>query len=198
MTARAFAHLNLRWNPFGEASRDERRAFAVLRVPVPAAGAKVQLLGDAGHGKTSALLALGAQLPEARYAYVPLAGHGPPPTFDEQDTPLLVDEAQRLAPRVLRALLHAPRTVVFGTHDDLRPLAAHVETVRLDRCPRELLGRIVEERLRWARRGDGALPRPTERLLEALLRQHPGNVRAIEAALYSRYQRLREVQDVDV
>lgn len=198
MTARAFEHLNLRWNPFGEATRDERRSFAVERVAPPRAGGKLQIIGDAGHGKSSALLALLARMPDARYQYLPLPNGAPPPAIEEHPAPLLLDEAQRLGRAALRALLTSTRTVVVGTHDDLRALAPGIDTVVLERCSAHLLGSIIDERIRWATRRPGPVPRPTARLVEALIAAHGGNVRAIEAALYTRYQTLREVADVDL
>lgn len=198
MTARAFEHLNLRWNPFGEATRDERRGFAIERVAVPAPGAKLQVIGEAGHGKSSALLALLARMPDARYLYTPLPEQAPPPVIADDEAPLLLDEAQRLPRARLRALLRSARTVVFGTHEDLRSLDSTLATVALRACPVELLRSIVDARLTWATRRAGPVPRPTPRLLDALLARHHGDVRGIEAELYSRYQGLQEVSDVDL
>lgn len=198
VTTRAFAHLNLRWNPFGEATREERRSFAIERIAVPAAGSKSQILGHAGHGKSSTLLALQARMPTARYLYVPRPDLEPPPVIEEHDAPLLLDEAQRLPRAALRAVLRSARTVVLGTHDDLCALSPGMQTHVLDRCTPALLGAIVDARLSWAARASGPVPRPTPRLLEALLGEHGANLRAIEAALYLRYQGLSEVADVDV
>ena len=71
-----WAWCNLRRNPFGELTRQERIELAVVdvgsiidRVKTPRSA--VQLIGDCGRGKTTRMLACGHRLAEAAYVYLP-------------------------------------------------------------------------------------------------------------------------------
>lgn len=206
---RAFEHSNLRWNPFGEASFGDRRELALLRVAPPAPGVHLQIIGEAGHGKTSALLALLEHIEGARYIYVPDPTRVDTPFLGwwrvvarllaDRRGSLLVDEAQRL-PRLVRAWLSTrPDTLVLATHDDLgadwrRPLA----TVALNTAEPAFVQEVIGTRLRWARRRQGAVPQPSPALLQTLRERHGACVRAIEADLYFCYQRHDGVGEVEV
>ena len=77
MSSLPFAHLNLRRNPFGEFSVEERAQLAVVDLEPAIAhlssdvangrGAVVQVLGEKGFGKTTHLLALYSRHPGASY-----------------------------------------------------------------------------------------------------------------------------------
>src|SRR5262249_43157873 len=90
---------NLRRNPFGELTREERAELALVDVEQHLAELRqgrtaLQFLGPCGHGKTTHLLALQRELDEAVYIYLPEDGPQPPiPAI----RPLLLDEAQRLS-----------------------------------------------------------------------------------------------------
>ena len=61
-----FAHLNLRFNPFGEATPEERAKLAVVDIErfaqrLCAPGFAVQFIGEHGRGKSTHLLALHAR-----------------------------------------------------------------------------------------------------------------------------------------
>ena len=71
-----FAHLNLRRNPFGELSLEERGRIAVADLDPLAellAGPPfvLQVIGDCGRGKTSLLVGLRSRFPAAPYVYFP-------------------------------------------------------------------------------------------------------------------------------
>lgn len=185
----AFEELNLRRNPFGEAPREERATLAEVDLPLPLPGEALQVLGEAGHGKSTHLLALAARLEGATYEYVPEGARAFRAPLDARG-PLCLDEAQRVKPRLLRALFRTGRTLVLGTHADLSPHAGRpLRTVRLEGpVPLERLRRIVARRLEWARRGPGPVPLPADDTLRALIARHAGDVRAIEGELYERYQ----------
>lgn len=189
MTGLAFAHLNLRWNPFGEPPPEDRPALAVLDFALPGVGEVVQVIGPAGHGKSTHLRFAAAHLADAGYEYVP-EGATDFVSALEGPHPFCLDEAQRVRPARLRALLASTRTLVLGTHDDLSGLSPRpVRTVRLGAAPSlELLGQIVTRRLEWSRRGPGPMPRPSVVTLTALVTAHGGDLRAIESVLYDRYQ----------
>jgi hypothetical protein len=62
-----YAHLNLRRNPFGEFSEDERTALALVDIEpiierLNNPGYVVQFVGEKGYGKTTHLLAIRSRL----------------------------------------------------------------------------------------------------------------------------------------
>ncbi len=205
---RAFERSNLRWNPFGEASFDDRRELALVRVPAPIPGTHLQIIGDAGHGKTSSLLALLGRIDGARYVYVPDAARADTPWLGlwrivarlclDRRGPLLVDEAQRL-PRWAVALLSTRAdTLVVATHDDLRAdWRRPIATVELHTIEPAFVDDVIAARLRWARRREGPTPKPTADLLRSLRERHGACVRALEAELYFHYQNHDGLGDVE-
>jgi hypothetical protein len=193
-----FVHLNLRFNPFGEAGLDERPSLAVVDVPALAPGDAVQFVGDCGRGKTTHLLALRAQHPGAVYERLDEGQdrcRGPVPASGL----LLLDEAQRLRPALLRRLLRREGPVALGTHVDLSPAARRpIPTILLRGLDVSRLRRIVERRIAWARRGPGAVPVVPDRALQALIARHGDDLRAIEGHLYDAVQDMKEPGDVEV
>jgi len=199
-----FAALNLKWNPFGAPLRHERPALAVAEVDIDALaafvarpGRAVQLMGQPGHGKTTHLFALHARF--AGSALWLLREGEPPPAI--ADAPVVfVDEFQRLPTAARRELLGRRASFVFTTQtSQLAALSrAGVETRAVDLVGFDLvrLRRYVELRLEWARAGAGPLPKLPSGLLHTLAREHMGDVRAIERALY--YWLQDELTDVGV
>jgi len=194
-----FAHLNLRWNPFGEPTPEERAGLAIVTLPELRSGDVVQIVGESGHGKTTHLLALRASHRHAVYEKVeegedrwrsrlPSAG------------PFLLDEAQRLRPRLRRRLFATAETLALGTHEDLSTLTERpVHTVHLSRLTTVArLQAIVERRIEWARRGSGPVPVVPEDALLALASTYGSDVRAIEWRLYEIFQHLKEPGHVQV
>src|SRR6185436_10306251 len=94
-------------------------------------GYALQILGDAGRGKSTFLHALRRNFPESVYLYV---GEGERPALP-RGHPFLLDEAQRV-PRAQRARLFRRPGVSFalGSHEDLaeelRAAGLRVTTVR--------------------------------------------------------------------
>jgi hypothetical protein len=185
--ALAYAHLNLRRNPFGElapreAARlavvDLERATALLR-----AGSVVQLVAPPGHGKTTHLLALQWE--------ASLRGEL-----------RCVDEIERLAPAARLGLWRAPGALAVATHADLSPeirrAGRSVGTLPVGRLTRERLTEMIERRIEAARRAPGIVPRVPPATVASLLRGHGDDVRAIFAALYEAFQDLPEVNDVSL
>lgn len=71
MPTLAFEHVNLRFNPFGELDPELRAAVAVLPPLELSAGHVIQVMGEAGRGKTTHLLAWHHAAPGSGYEYVP-------------------------------------------------------------------------------------------------------------------------------
>jgi len=190
----AYRDLDLRWNPFGELTPAERGQLAVVDagdadVIRPGRFRPVQIIADAGHGKTTHLLALAQRTAGAIYEYVPEG------TDTYQSAPLpehlfLLDEAQRVRPAHLRRLLRSHPWLVFGTHQDLSPFSPHpVRTLRLTQLSGEKLHQIALARLQWAHgQAPGNPPALPPGLLESLRQKHGANLRAIEDDLYVWYQ----------
>lgn len=194
-----FAKLNLIRNPFGELTRDERAALAVVdcREWVEALSrpnTAVQFLGPCGHGKTTHLLALAQSFPAAAYVYLPPTG--PRPTIP-RTRPLFIDEAQRLGWWQRRRILAAGGPLVLGSHADLRPAleraGMHVVTVDVaDGTTPERLMEIANRRVEASRLNAGPVPRIDLPQAIELRRQHGRDVRQIEVDLYLHFQQLAE------
>lgn len=192
----AFAHLNLRQNPFGELTHGARASLAVVDLePVTgwldAPRRAVQLLGDHGRGKTTHLLALQRAVPDACYVRA------------WRDRPLrlctaavlLLDEADTTWPWVRWwALWRAPARLVVSTHRDLSRelgLAGYaVRTVPVGRPSPDRLAEVFLRRIEHCRRGPGPVPTVPPDLLAGLVRRHGDDVRAMEHELYDRVQAL--------
>lgn len=187
-----FAHLNLRYNPFGQIDPPLRAALAVVSLPEPSTTSIVQWVGAAGRGKSTHLLALHYQHPESVYEYIAAGQH----RFRTapHSTPLfLLDEAQRLSRWQLRRLCTSFAHIVISSHVDLSArLKRPVQTLRLHGLSRTRLAEIVSRRIEAARRGPGPVPQLSEAALDQLLRRHHDDVRAIESELYEIFQRIEE------
>ncbi len=193
-----YSHLNLRFNPFGEADRSDRARLAVVELPPWSPGRPLQFIGDCGHGKTTHLLALQARYPESRYHRLD-EGQDRLPRALPEDPPLIVDEAQRLQRSALRALMRRRGPVALGTHVDLSALSDRpFITVRLSGWTLARVREIVERRVEWARRGPGPVPTVSDARLRTLIARHRDDIRAMEGELYDVFQRLEEVRCVEV
>ncbi|MCO4747807.1 MAG: hypothetical protein KC912_23630 [Proteobacteria bacterium] len=200
--AGAYAHLNLRINPFGELPPHVRSRLAVantaplveaLRKP----GTAVQLVGRCGRGKSSHLLALHRELPESHYAR--LWTDQPPPSALSGDI-LLIDEADAVWAGTRLRLLRRGRSVAVAVHRDqswiLRLAGFRVLTVEVGSVDRERLRAIVQRRIEFARLGPGPLPGLDDPVLDALLDTHGDDIRAMETPLYAAFQTLQAVEDL--
>jgi hypothetical protein len=188
---------NLRRNPFGELSREERAELAVvddlnvwLQILAQPRSA-LQFVGDCGFGKTTHLLALQLALPGSVYVYYPQRGRRPSlPSV----RPVVVDEAQRMGWWQQCRLLRGPGPVVLGTHVDLaRQLGLagfKVTTVDVERPKSaDALSKILNRRIDasiFDPNGEVALI--DNAFAEQLLQRFGSNVRRIEHFLYDRFQ----------
>ncbi|MEO1171706.1 MAG: hypothetical protein AAFX94_06600 [Myxococcota bacterium] len=163
---------------------------------LPPVDQHLEILADAGHGKSSHLLALARVHPDARYIYVP-EGES---RIDTTPVPLLLlDEAQRVRSRLLRRLVAAGTTLVMGTHEPMAPrLRTTVRRWSLPELTLDRLRAIVERRIDYARAAEGSCLQISDDTLLSLIAQFQGNIRAIEDALYDRVQDALEEQRVEL
>lgn len=194
-----FAKLNLIRNPFGELTRHERAALAVVDArewvaALSRPNVALQFLGPCGHGKTTHLLALAQAFPAAVYVYLPPAG--PQPVIP-RTRPLFIDEAQRLGWWQRRRVLAAGGPLVLGTHNDLRPAleraGMQVQTVDVaEGTTPERLMEIANRRVEASRLDEGPVPRIDLPQAIELLRKYGCDIRRIEEDLYLHFQQLAE------
>lgn len=192
-----FLELNLTRNPFGELTRQERARVATVPGLTIAAHEVVQVLGRAGRGKTTHLLAWHVAHPGASYEYL---GEGESVSVTRSPgDPFFVDEAQRLTERELARLFDTVPRLVLGTHRDLSGHTTRsVRTLELSGLDTEKLGKIVELRIEAARRRSGPVPTLDREALGKLIDEHGDDLRSIEARLYDAFQRHTGVGNVEV
>lgn len=190
-----YAAFNLRRNPFGELTREQRAELAVvkaqrwleaIRHPTTA----LQFLGPGGNGKTTHLLAIERLLPKAAYVYLPEAG--PTPPIPDQ-RPLLIDEAQRLRPNQRRRIFRRGGPLVLGTHEDLSKQldryglqVIHIN-VAAEQSPERLM-QILNLRIEASRITRAAVPHIDRPFAVRLQRQWGSDIRKIEHYLYDQFQ----------
>jgi hypothetical protein len=166
MPERSFPDIGFQCNPFRAMTREEWIRAAIIPETVRraiTAGGHIQLLGDAGSGKTSSLLALDDQFQKAGmrsgYEYIPRKEKSYRTNTDGLEI-FLLDEAQRLSKggffsrneraRLLDAAKNGVR-LIFGTHKDLsgafRSRGISPVTVTLATPAAEELALLLERRL---------------------------------------------------
>lgn len=190
-----WASCNLRRNPFGELTREERAEVAVVDVDriagrVTKPHSAVQLIGDCGRGKTTRMLALMNRFPDASYVYLP--EDRPCPAIAEGH-PLLIDEAQRLPKTACRSIFATGLPLVLATHRDLgrmlRSFRYDVYTERIgEGNTAELLQRLLNRRIEASRLQDGPLPVVSMDTANQLVKRFGSDIRGIEDYLYERVQ----------
>lgn len=192
LPTRAYATLNLRWNPFSEPNQEERADLAVqmpefLLEPKKA----ILILGEKGRGKTTHLLALHQKTPDAPYIHLPEFGRQPSIT---RANIIFLDEAQRLPRSTRRFIWQRAKTWVIASHEnhtyELEQAGFRVEVLHLTGLTLEKLEAVIEKRLEWARRSEGQIPHIPQQKLEQLLEQFGDDLRTIEGPLYDEYQKL--------
>jgi hypothetical protein len=191
-----YLRLNLRRNPFGELTREQRAEVAVVDVEAWLAElargrTALQFLGPCGHGKTTHLLALGRVMPGAAYVYLPEDGRQP---RIPRARPLLLDEAQRLGRWQRRWVFGRTGPLVLGSHEDhaqeliragYRVVTQHVMQAAHPQRLRQMLNRRIEA----SRGGPGPLPWIDEARAAELHQQFGADIRQIERVLYDEFQR---------
>ena len=197
-----YAHLNLRRNPFGEFSEDERAALALVDIGEVVSKLSehryaVQFIGEKGYGKTTHLLALRSHFPNAGYVHIPEGKRAAVP----DGSPILIDEAQRLTRWQRFRVFRPEKPLVLGTHRDfqreLRRAGRVVETIEV-RHSNDLtrLLQLLNARICWVRRADGPIPSVTRETASTLRQKFGPNIRGMLHELYVVFQRLDSVRDV--
>lgn len=195
-----FAQLNLRRNPFAELTERDRARAAVVELDVDALSARlarpgfaVQLLGEAGRGKSTHLGVLHARFAALPRTYLPAE----PPLPSIPVAPVVfVDESQRLSRRSRARLFARGASFVLATHEcherELTSAGLHVVTHRVGGLELARLRAIVARRMELARLGAGPLPTLPTSVLEEQLRRHGDDLRAIGDELYGWVQRHKD------
>ncbi|MBI3948449.1 MAG: hypothetical protein HY321_21225 [Armatimonadetes bacterium] len=199
-----FRALGFHCNPFRALTREEWMALALLPEPIRAAGeqggAHVQVIGDKGRGKTSALLALTASLRRRglRASYEYLAEGERRFRTEARDLDVfLLDEAWRLSRRERHRLVSLARRgvrLVLSSHPDLAPWLARrgvpALTVNLNGPDEAHFEAVLAARLaHFALDGEGRVglsPGAVRWLREVF----GTDLRAAEELLYEVFQRL--------
>ena len=190
-----WAWCNLRRNPFGELTRQERSELAVVDVESIVQNSRqhfqaVQLIGDCGRGKTTRMLALERRLPESSYVYLAEDEPCGPIPFG---LPLLIDEAQRLQRRLRKQIFATGLPLVLATHRDLsRPLRSagySIYTVHVGAFnDADTVCRILNQRILASKLSDREVPVLSICQARELVRRFGSNIRSMEAYLYDRVQ----------
>lgn len=193
LATRAYANLNLRWNPFSEPNQDERAALAVQMPEILLESKKAILfLGEKGRGKTTHLLSLHQKNSDAPYLHLPEFGKQPSIPRNQL---IFLDEAQRLPRLIRRFIWQRAKIWVIASHEnharELEQAGFAVQVISLTGLSLEKLEAVIEKRLQWARRSDGQIPRVPQYKLEQLLAQYGDDLRGIQGALYDEYQQMQ-------
>lgn len=186
-----FSHLNLTRNPFGELTTEEtvRVAMPEFEFNLDASDSSkscVQFIGEKGRGKTTHLLSLCHDLPQAVYVH-----------FEENSRPqvpqgqtLALDEFQRLNWRKRSQAYRQATTLILGTHinysTEIKKAGFSLETVEVaTNLDPNRLQKISQLRIEFFRRGEGEVPFLGLGEAEVLLRMFGSNLRSIFNHLYN-------------
>ncbi|MDH5179909.1 MAG: hypothetical protein OEZ39_18805 [Gammaproteobacteria bacterium] len=198
----AFAHLNLRFNPFGELPRHQRLLTAVVELDdlprqLHIAGTAIQFVADHGRGKSTHLIALHRCFPDSPYTQI---HHRDKPRFLSTNIQF-VDSIENLSRFARNRLYKRSGSIALTTHRDLsmeltragyRVISREIAQLSTDR-----ISAILNARIRHARRND-ALPIPviSNATVKSLQDACGSNIREMEYRLYDIFQDLREISDV--
>ena len=197
-----YADLNLRRNPFGEFSEQERTSLAVVNIDdvvrrLAEPGFVVQYVGEKGYGKTTHLLAIRARFAAAGYVHLPEDETAKIPT----GSPLLIDEAQRMTFWQRLRTFRSKVPLVLGTHRDftreLLLAGRTVETIEVQQGTSiDRLHELLNGRISWVRRSASPVPTITRSTVERLHVRHGSDIRSMLHELYDVFQKLNEVRHV--
>ena len=152
----------------------------------------IEWIGPRGHGKTTAMLAVAASLPNAAYHYHP--PDGPPPPIVDADV-ILIDEIQRMPRQALHRVLATGRPLGWTTHRSraarLRRAGYQVRVIRVAaESDADRLQQVLDRRIEMHRYRPPPTPVPViDRFLtESLWDLHRGDYRAAINHLYDIFQ----------
>ena len=197
---RRYSHLHLKWNPFGEATPEDRAVLAQVDLapflPLLSPLCALELRGAHGRGKSTTLMALRRSLAPTA-PYVRGSRH-------HQEIPVapwvFLDEVQCF--HIFRLWSFARRmkkscgTIVYSTHQNrqwLFRLAGFVtrQTV-VDYSKPETLMAVFNQRIAWAQNHRGPPPQLCCSDIENLKVQFGDDIRGMENHLYDRINQLAD------
>ena len=205
MRSHSYQRLNLRFNPFGELTREQRVELALVNLHGLADFLReprriLQFIADHGRGKTTHLLCLHQQLNElGDWPYAQLY-----PGESEQlshSKSHCIDSIENLSFWRRWQVYRRYRSLAVTTHRDLsremRWAGLQVKTVMVGLASRDStqLARIFNRRVEFARLSENLeLPLVSELRVTQLQQQFGDDIRAMEHQLYEEYYQLREAQ----
>ncbi len=198
-----FAHLNLRFNPFGELTREERAATAVVNLnDIPELHTKdrvaVQFMGEHGRGKSTHLIALHKQFKDSPYTQIHI---GDKPTFNK-DPIQFIDSIEILSASRRKKIYRSTNILAITTHNDLskelQSAGFEVISKRIFFESEQALKKIINNRIEFARRDAGDLPNVDLNTIRQLISKFNDDVRTMEHHLYDVFQNLKEIGNVKV
>ncbi len=197
LTSLAFSNLNLRRNPFGEMTRDERAAVAIvdlgdLAFQIRQPGHAVQFLAPHGRGKTTNLIALHRHVPSWQFLRI---FEDSSPHF-EGERGRLIDSFDKLPRRLRKSAYSTSTSLGITTHIDLareiRRAGYQVTTRVVRTVDAGKLSAIFQRRIEFVRRGPGPVPRLDASRIAGLIETHGSDVRAMETELYGLFESWRK------
>lgn len=196
-----FSNLNLRFNPFGELTSEERCKVAVAEVehliaPLKEPGSAVQFLADHGRGKTTHLRLLHQAFQGAPYVKLK---ENEKVKINKSEVNF-IDSFELLSKWERRRLYRSLNSFAFTSHQDLRTelerAGFKVVTCKISCSSTEKLLKIFQKRVEHARRGPGALPLVSKGTVCSLVSRYQDDIRAMENDLYGKFQSLEQIKNV--
>ena len=197
-----YIHLNLRYNPFGELPPETRAVLAIADVEhfVPLLHQRkmaVQFTGDSGTGKSTHLLALHRNFPDAPFFKVYCGTITKKIPLDI----VFIDEMQFLTKRLRNSIFKKVNALAFTTHIDFSEELSRVGFTVTTITPADSLNvkhlqRVFITRIEAARRAEGPIPSVLESTIIKLIGTYKSDIRAMEVYLYDLFQSMKEVTDV--
>ncbi|HIF51606.1 MAG TPA: hypothetical protein EYQ42_08805 [Thiotrichaceae bacterium] len=198
-----FAHLNLRFNPFGELTRQQRAVTAIVELEdLPEHFSKrriaIQFVGKQGRGKSTHLIALHKQFNNSPYTQIYI---GDKPTFNSN--PFQFIDSIELLPASRRKKLYSSiKMLAITTHNDLtkelQSAGFKVISNIISVGNEQKIKKIFDSRIELARRNIGSLPHIDINTVRTLITKFNDDIRAMEHHLYDVFQQLQEIGNVKV
>lgn len=198
-----FAHLNLRFNPFGELTREQRAVTAIVELDdIPEHFSKrriaIQFTGEHGRGKSTHLIALHKQFKHSPYTQIHI---GDKPTFSNDDIQF-IDSIEMLPAARRKKIYRSTNILAITTHNDLtnelHTAGFEVISKRITVDNAQHIKQIFDKRIELARRNTGSLPGIDIKTVRTLITKFNDDIRAMEHHLYEIFQQLQEIGNVKV
>ena len=198
-----FAHLNLRFNPFGELTRKQRFEVAVVDISdllslLQKPKQAIQFVADHGRGKSTHLIALHTHFSKAPYTQLHSMDK---PEFKHE--PLhFIDSIENLSKSSRKKLYKKATSIAITTHIDLSKelfkAGYDVTTKEISLYDPDLLKIALNKRIELARRSDKEIPCLNISAIQKLKRLFGDDIRSMETHLYEIFQLLDGVKNVEV